>query len=82
MYTDTQVYTGFDEWNETSDSATTVPYGIIIAFWILLSVEIFAYIVGWISMEPLARKKRKVEAQESPHAKESRTSQTHLMDNA
>ena len=78
-FTDAQVYTGYDEWNETSNSETKVPYGIIIVFWILLSVEVFAYVVGWIVMEPLGWKKRKMVKEANADTKESRTSQTYLI---
>ncbi|KAK9898844.1 hypothetical protein P389DRAFT_193864 [Cystobasidium minutum MCA 4210] len=74
-----QVYTGFDEWNETSNSDTKVPYGVIVVFWVLFSIEVFAYIVGWIVMEPLGRKKRKMEAESRADVKESRNSQTFLI---
>lgn len=79
VLTDAQVYTGFDEWNETSNSETKVPYGVIVVFWVLFSVEVFAYIVGWIVMEPLGRKKRKMEAESRADVKESRNSQTFLI---
>jgi hypothetical protein len=53
-----QVYTGFDEWNGNSESETTVPKGVEIAFWILFGLEVAAYGLGWAIMEPLGRKKR------------------------
>lgn len=46
------------EWDENSESQTTVPNGVKIAFWVLLGIEVAAYVVGWIVMEPLGRKKR------------------------
>lgn len=64
-----QVYSGFDEWDGNSESETTTPRGIRIAFWILFGVEVFAYGLGWAVMEPLGRKKRARElAQEDSKA--------------
>lgn len=76
---DTQVYTGFNEWNEASASETTVPRGIVIAFWVLFSVEVFAYVVGWTIMEPLARKHRKEYLDGSSEPKEGKANRKHLM---
>ena len=53
-----QVYSGFVEWNGNSESETTVPKGVRIAFWILFGLEVAAYGLGWVVMEPLGRKKR------------------------
>jgi hypothetical protein len=68
---DIQVHTGFEEWDQTSESETQVPRGIVITFWVLLSVEIFAYIVGWITMEPLAWRNRKAYMEAQPDTKEA-----------
>lgn len=76
---DAQVYTGFDEWDQTSKSQTTVPRGITIAFWVLFSVEIFAYIVGWVVMEPLARRQHKAFLDLHPEMKEGGGSRMNLM---
>lgn len=56
-----QVYTGFQEWDDTSESMTTVPRSVWIIYWILFSIEVFAYAVGWAITEPAARKKRAAE---------------------
>ncbi|KAJ4490034.1 hypothetical protein J3R30DRAFT_3399475 [Lentinula aciculospora] len=39
--------TGIDEWNMVADSGTLVPNGIQIAFWVIFSLEIAAYVIGW-----------------------------------
>ncbi|KAH7869500.1 hypothetical protein F5879DRAFT_919695 [Lentinula edodes] len=39
--------TGIDEWNMVADSGTLVPSGIQIAFWVIFSLEIAAYVIGW-----------------------------------
>ncbi|KIK68369.1 hypothetical protein GYMLUDRAFT_68234 [Collybiopsis luxurians FD-317 M1] len=41
------VKTGMDEWNMVADSKTMVPSGIQIAFWVIFSLEVAAYVVGW-----------------------------------
>ncbi|KAK9893770.1 hypothetical protein P389DRAFT_212895 [Cystobasidium minutum MCA 4210] len=74
-----QVYTGFDEWDQASASQTTVPRGVTIVFWVLFSIEVFAYVVGWIVMEPLAWRKRKNYLLSHPDSKDETVSQTHLM---
>lgn len=53
---------------------TTTPRGIKIAFWVLLAVEVFAYVAGWAIMEPLARRRRSRELAASPETKEARDS--------
>lgn len=73
-----QVYTGFDEWNETAESMTVVPRGIIIAFWVLLALEAALYVIGWPIMELLGRRQRK--SSEAAHSeKEGRTSTSGLL---
>ncbi|CAD6573479.1 MAG: hypothetical protein CYPHOPRED_005154 [Cyphobasidiales sp. Tagirdzhanova-0007] len=56
-----QVYTGFHEWDIASESMTTVPRSVWIIYWILFSIEVFAYAVGWAISEPAGRKKRAAE---------------------
>ena len=55
---DAQVYTGYQYWNQSSPTYSVVPRGIIIAFWVLFAVEVFAYLLGWPVMETLARKSK------------------------
>lgn len=59
-----QVYTGFGEWDESSDSMTLTPRGIRIAYWILLGVAVGAYLLGWAIMEPIARSRKARQADE------------------
>ena len=44
-----------------SESMTTVPRSVWIIYWILFSIEVFAYAVGWAISEPAGRKKRAAE---------------------
>jgi len=41
-----QTYLGFGEWNENTDTGTTVPRGVVIVFWILFALEVAAYVAG------------------------------------
>ena len=70
---DAQTYTGFDEWDMASESMTTVPRGITIAFWVIFAIEVAAYVVGWPLMEILGRKRRARELGSVPFAKEARS---------
>ncbi|CAD6594570.1 MAG: hypothetical protein ASARMPRED_000913 [Alectoria sarmentosa] len=56
-----QVYTGFQEWDDKSDSKTTTPKSVWIIYWILFAIEVLVYAVGWAVMEPLGWKKRAAE---------------------
>ena len=51
-----QIVTGFDEWDEASDAGTTVPKGVRVVFWILLGIEVAAYLAGLV-LEPVTRRK-------------------------
>jgi len=42
-----QIVIGFDEWDMTSDSMTTVPEGVRDVFWILFGLEIGMYFTGY-----------------------------------
>jgi len=66
-----QLYTGFDEWNTTSESMTTVPTAVIIVFWVVFGIEVALYLLGWPLMETKGRKMRARELNselDSPHA--------------
>lgn len=43
-----QVYTGFNEWETTSDAGTVVPNSIKAIYWVLLGLAIAGYIGGWV----------------------------------
>lgn len=43
-----QVYTGFNEWETTSDAGTLVPKSVKVIYWILLGLAIAGYIGGWV----------------------------------
>lgn len=81
-FADAQVYTGFNEWDQTSESETVVPKGIKIAFWVLLAVEAFAYAAGWAIMEPLGRNRRKKEMEGASIEKVPRNSTSGLLRNS
>lgn len=57
LYADAQIVSGFQEWDDTSDSQTTTPRGIRIAFWVLFAIEVALYLAGWPIMEYLGRRK-------------------------
>lgn len=59
-----QVATGLDEWDETADSGTSVPYGIRVVFWVLLGVEVAAWI-GGVGLEAVVGRKRAREGVQS-----------------
>jgi len=74
-----QFYTGYQEWNNTSNSQTHVPRGFIIAFWVLFAVEVFFYLLGFPIMERSARKKRAAEISTEKMAIEKQNSNTPLV---
>jgi hypothetical protein len=44
--------------NMASESQTTTPRGITIAYWVLVAIEVFLYVAGWPVMEIFGRKRR------------------------
>lgn len=58
--TDAQVKTGYDYLDETQPAR--VPGGIVVAFWVLLGVQVGLYVIGWPVGEYLGRRRRSAES--------------------
>jgi hypothetical protein len=63
--------TGLAYWKDMVENTSQIPYGVNIAFWVLLAVEIAVYIAGW----PLAelRGKRRMAAEKRDEMEKTAT---------